>query len=150
MSKPTYSRVTSRKLRHAKLMEPVRNCPWRPEEEKRLSEAVARLGESCDWNLVAQSVMTRDSRECKDRWFKLASPSGGEVSHSSTLEEYNNNFDISSTSTSGSGSSGGYLDDSDPNSFLEYLNQPEFDGAFDNDIDLMSMYMTECTGASAK
>jgi hypothetical protein len=111
--------------------------------------------------------MTRDSRgwstseklrfsqltrvlECKDRWFKLASPAGGEVSHSSTLEEYNNTFDISSASASGSGRSGGYLDDSDPISFLEYLNQPEFGGAFDNDIDLMSMYMTECTGASAK
>ncbi|KAI5814554.1 hypothetical protein BZA77DRAFT_318595 [Pyronema omphalodes] len=141
MSKPTYSRVTSRKLRHAKLMEPVRNCPWRAEEDKRLSEAVARLGGGCDWNLVAQSVMTRNSRECKDRWFKLSSSADGEVSHRSTPEEDN---------ASGGGSSGVYLNESNPISFLEYFNQPEFDGAFDNDIDLMSMYMNDYRGESAK
>lgn len=72
-SLPRRSKKECRKRWHHTMMEAVRKCKWKPEEDERLSTAVRKFGRK--WISVAQIVMTRNDNECMRRWKELQAKS---------------------------------------------------------------------------
>lgn len=124
-SLPRRSKKECRKRWHHTMMEAVRRCKWKPEEDERLNTAVRKFGRK--WISVAQVVMTRNDNECMRRWKEIqardanATPTATPGSPSSiwSLDELNQtqshpqHASISSniSSTSYSPSTTSYVDD---------------------------------------
>ncbi|CAZ84791.1 unnamed protein product [Tuber melanosporum] len=112
-SLPRRSKKECRKRWHHTMMEAVRKCEWKPEEDERLSGAVQKYGKN--WTSVAQVVMTRNDNECMGRWNTLQNRNTNLNSTSNnmwTFEEFNRSHSTHRASVSSIASSADFHHDS--------------------------------------